>query len=391
MTDRSQRALRIVAIAVALLLVLAAALEIGARLWLRARGHPLDVESRRAWIASVCAEMTNHGEVAEDLAPGEAKPERTALLEPFVAWSDTKTEARWIDDAEAYARAESNSAFDVLLLGGTAASELGASPAFAERLRADPRCAGRELRLHVYAERGFKEPQPSILLGCLFSFGHEPDLVLAVDGRDEARIGTRNAASGTHPLFPSVEDWARASRGMRTDWTLVERLHELEAARDAARAFGERALRLGLERSAFLGRLALGRLASLRERALLEGRELVAFVAGRPHDTELEGPRFDASSEAVAGTIAHGWERAAKLMHAMCAARGIPFLQVLEPIPAAEDGRAVEELRAAAARLSVSGFPVEDLSRLPIGGGPVHGEEGLAEAIGKAIGQRTDR
>ena len=391
MTRRSGTIVRRLAMAVALLLVVAAALEIGARIYLRARGHPLDPGSRRAWIASVCAEMTNHGEVADDLAPGETKQEHTALLEPFVAWTDAKTEARRIDDAEAYARADSKAAFDVLLLGGAAASELGASPALAEKLRADPRCAGRELRLHVYAEPGFKEPQSMILLGTLFSFGHEPDLVVTLDGRDEARIGARNAASGTHPLFPSVEDWARASRGMRTDWALAERIRELQAARDAARAFGERALRFGIERSAFLGHLALGRLASLRERAVREARELLAFVASRPHDTELEGPRFDASTEAVAGTIAHGWERAARLMHAMCAARGIPFLQVLEPIPAAEDGRAVEELRAAAARLSASGFPVEDLSRLPVGGGTDHGEEGLAEAIGTAIGQRTDR
>ncbi len=385
------RALRIAALAAALVLVLAVAIEIGARVWLRARGHPLDLEARRTWIASVCAEMTDHGEVAEDLAPGEAKPERTALLEPFVAWTDAKTEARRIEDAESYARADSKAAFDVLLLGGTAASELGASPALAEKLRADPRCSGRELRLHVYAEPGFKEPQPSILLGCLFSFGHEPDLVLAVDGRDEARIGARNAASKTHPLFPSVEDWARATRGMRTDWPLVERIHAIEVARRTARAFGERTLRCGIERSAFLGHFALERLASLRERAVREGRELQEFVASRPHDAELDGPRFDASAEAVAATIARGWERAATLMNAMCSARGIRFLQVLEPIPPAEEGRAVEDLRAAAIRLNASGVPVEDLSRLRTGSGTDHAEAGLAEAIAAAIGQRTDR
>jgi hypothetical protein len=227
-----------------------------------------------------------------------------------------------------------------------------------------------------------------ILLGCLFSFGHEPDLVLAVDGRDEARIGARNAASGTHPLFPSVEDWARASRGMRTDWALVERIHELEAARGAARAFGERLLALEVDRSAFLGHFALGRLAALRERSLREGRDLLAFVARRPRDAELEGPRFDAGAEAVAGTIARGWERAAALLNALCAARGIGFLQFLEPIPAAEETRAVEELRAAAARLRASGVPVEDLSRLPTDG---DGEPALAEAIAAALARGTDR
>jgi hypothetical protein len=292
-----------------------------------------------------------------------------------------------IDDAEAYAREDAKAAFDVLLVGGTAASELGARPALAEKLRADPRARNRELRLHVYAEPGFKEPQPMILLGCLFSFGHEPDLVVALDGRDEARIGARNAASRAHPLFPSIEHWARASRGMRTDWELAVRIHEVKAARDAARKFGERALALGLDRSAFLGHFALGRLAGLRERALREGRELEAYVAGRPRDAELEGPRFDAGAESVATTIAGGWERAVRQMHALCAARGIPFLEVLEPIPDSEDGRAVEELRAAAARLDASGITVEDASRLGSDGGA----DALADAIAAGLARLSIR
>lgn len=398
MTARAQGALRLAAVVVAAVLVLAAALEIGARIWLRARGRPLDRESRRAFVASVCEEMTNHGEVADDLAPlgSRPDPERGLVLEPYVAWSDAATERRKIDDAEAYAREDGRSAFDVVLLGGSLASDLGTSPVLAETLRADSRCGGRELRLHVYAEPGFKEPQSMILLGELFALGHEPDLVLAVDGREEARTGASNAAGGTHPLFPSVEHWARASRGMRTDWTLARKIHDVQAARDAARVFGQRFLALGLDRSAFLGHFALGRLAVLRERAVRDGRELVDYVAGRPRDAELEGPRFDRSAESVAATIAGGWERAVRQMHALCAARGIDFLAVLEPIPAAEECRAVEELRSAADRLRASGVPIEDASRMQIDGVADHGasESGsqiLASAIAAGLARPSIR
>ena len=383
MTARAQGALRLAAVVVAAVLVLGAALEIGTRIYLRARGRPLDRESRRAFVASVCEEMTNRGEVADDLAPPGSKPDaqRGLVLEPYVAWSDAATEKRKVDDAEAYAREDAKAAFDVLILGGTGATEVGADPLLAEVLRADSRCRGRELRLHVYAEPGFKEPQSMILLGELFALGHEPDLVLAVDGREEARTGASNAAMGTHPLFPSVEAWARASRGMRTDWTLAKKIHDVKAARDAARASGERFLALGLDRSAFLGHFALGRLAALRERAARGGRELVDYVAARPRDAELEGPRFDRSAESVAATIAGGWERAVRQMHAMCAARAVDFLAVLEPIPPAEEGRAVEELRSAADRLRAAGVAVEDASKLKVG----VADHGASELDGRSL------
>jgi hypothetical protein len=399
-TPRSGTVLRGLAIAVALVIVLAAALEIGARIWLRARGHPLDAEARRAVVAGVCEAMTNHGEVADDLEPRDptAQHEDRPLLEPFVAWQDAATEARMIDDAEAYARPDSKAAFDVLLLGGASAAELGASNALADALRADPRSQGRGLRLHVYAQAGFKEPQSLMLLGYLFSLGHEPDLVLAVDGRDEARIGESNAATGTHPLFPSVQHWERASRGMRADWDLVRRIHAVKAQRDEARGFGERILRHGLHESAFLGHIALGRLATLEDRALRAGNDLEAYVASRPRDAELQGPRFDASAAAVAETIAGGWERAVKLLHAMCAARGIEFLEVLEPIPAAEDGPVVASVRAAAERLRAAGVPVEDVSRLGANGprlgangGTDHAADALAGAIAAALARPSMR
>ena len=68
MTPRARRALRASAILAALLLATVAALEIGTRIYFAVRGRPLDTESRRAWIASVCEEMASHGEVEDDLS-----------------------------------------------------------------------------------------------------------------------------------------------------------------------------------------------------------------------------------------------------------------------------------------------------------------------------------
>jgi hypothetical protein len=78
-------------------------------------------------------------------------------------------------------------------------------------------------------------------------------------------------------------------------------------------------------------------------------------------------------------------------MRAMCSARGIGFLEVLEPIPSAEDGPIVDAVRASAARLRASGVPVEDASHLGLDGGTDHGADALAGAIAAALGREAAR
>jgi hypothetical protein len=115
------------------------------------------------------------------------------------------------------------------------------------------------------------------------------------------------------------------------EWDIVEALVDLHAAQERAAGFGRWLLATPLWRGSFLGHLGLGRFEGLRGRyAVANTRYLDAIREGR-HDNGIRGPRFPRDDEGLSRTILRAWEEASISMHAMCAARGIQFLHVLQP------------------------------------------------------------
>src|SRR5262249_14005582 len=219
--------LRRAALAAAVLAAAAVLLEIGARAADRLRGEPFDATARRDRIEEIGRSL---------VAPAApTSPDPGQLLQPYLAWEDRDTEKRLAEEATEYAKA----AYDVVVLGGSEAAVLGRAGADALRasLRRDPSLRDREIRVHAYALEGYKQPQPLMALLLLLSMGHEPDLVLELDGLDDANVGWSNGRSGIHPLHPSIARWSKSSGGARSDWELADLFHETHAARARARAF----------------------------------------------------------------------------------------------------------------------------------------------------------
>jgi hypothetical protein len=366
----TSRVLRLLALSAALLLAAAALLEIGVRAADRLRGDPFDATSSRQRIEGIGRSLVGTAApVGRD--PGQ-------LLQPYLAWEDADTERRLAEEAREYAK----SAFDVVVLGGSEAAVLGRAGAEAlrESLRRDPSLRDREIRVHAYALEGYKQPQPLMELLLLLSMGHEPDLVLELDGLDDANLGWSNGRSGIHPLHPSIERWSKSSGGARSDWELAELFHETHAARARARSLAGWIVSSGIWRSALLGPIAERRLESLRgELAACEARA-ASYLATRPREAELDGPRFPKDDAGIAETIARGWEEASVSMHALCTRRGIGFVHVLEPAPHGTPSDAVANvyprLRSALPRLRGRGIPCIDASEL-------FREEGLRDKEGK--------
>jgi hypothetical protein len=204
------RRLRVSAGAAVLLLAAAAVLEIGARLYLRLRGHPLDAESRRAWVASVREEMTNHAEVAGDLAERrEARPATAPLPRALRRWSDAKTK-RGGSTTEA-TRRDSKAAFDVLLLGGRAASDLAARPGFADRRVGVQRARAAPPRLRA----GGLRPQSMSLLA-----SSSPSVTSPISSSPSTAATRRGSARATprqaRTLLPPSSTGARRAACGRT-------------------------------------------------------------------------------------------------------------------------------------------------------------------------------
>lgn len=318
----------------AVLVLLAGALEVGARVVDRVRGSPFDGGNSRARVAELHRAL-----IAAWIAPGALvdgrRDRKDVLLQPFTGWQTPEIQARIADDLEAYQRPDSASIYDVCLLGGSGAASLASEGGarLVEALARDPRLAGREIRLHAYGIEGTKQPQAERLLAFLLSLGHRPDAVIELDGLEEASIGWSNALAGTSPLYPSARIWSELTGGLRFDWEVVELLHELYEARISALNLASLHLRFRLHRSCFLDHVGSFLMAGPLGRMEDAESGIRAHVASRAREAELVGPRASTEPEEVARTIVACWEEASINMHALCERRGIAYLHVLEPAP----------------------------------------------------------
>lgn len=240
--------------------------------------------------------------------------------------------------------------YRVVLFGGSVA--LGffnrARDAFEEQLESTPELAGRDVVLVKYAHAGFKQPQQASALGYLLSLGVHVDAVLEIDGVNEVALGAMNAEAGAHPLFPAIAQWS-AALPASADSRVLDALLDMRAAERRAQRAGDLSMRFGLANSAVLGKFALALQQRMRQKwvAAYERRDLrLARLAteGRgavlgPPRTGRESTRASATLQSDAGDtwrdeldrIVRGWFEASRSMAALCDARGIAYLHVLQP------------------------------------------------------------
>jgi hypothetical protein len=181
------------------------------------------------------------------------------------------------------------------------------------------------------ATAGFKQPQQLAQLAYLLSRGCRPDVVINLDGLNEIRTGTRHAALGMQPTWPSIGHWTQAHLSGRPDEQAVDYLVDMATLQREALSLSDRVLGRGLHRSCLLGRLYLNDLRTIRsnwsqvqqayvEHALTtdQGKKNQPF--GIPPETE----------DALADVIENWFESSVSMQH-LCAPRGILYLHVIQP------------------------------------------------------------
>lgn len=280
--------------------------------------------------------------------------------------------------------------YTVVVVGGSVAAGWARTegPAFERGLAADPRLSGRRVRVLNYAHASYKQPQQLMRVAYLFSLGHRPDAVLAIDGFNEVALSLQNRAAGVHPVYPPPPVWSAIVRDLNVvDPQRLERAGRLWSLRLAAERRASRALAWKLHHSCVLGPLVVRDLERiLRERAALQ-TELLAPGSSLPPrlDRQRSGPEFDPDPAAVLELGARNWSESALSIHALCAARAVKYLHVLQPalhdagakphsaeeralgpapegwLEGARDGYPL--LRAQVPGLLALGVPVLDLSR----------------------------
>lgn len=335
-----------------------AAVELGHRLWLRAEGRPYD-------RAALHRRLARGLEASLGLASARATPGSSdgageelgafPVLHPFFGSEPSPDSGGVLRYFEAERGADD---FAVVVLGGSVAAALAPDRApdraidpatdrtldpavdpdgvLASLLQADPRLTSRDVRVLGFAHAGYKEPQQIGCLAWLLAFGHHPDAVVSLDGLDELALSQENAQAGTHPLYPAEPVWGAVLRDrVERGASGLELLLEMRALHADAVRLVQRSLRLRLTASSLLGRWLEARVDGLHARETELGDLYLARAATPPADHRVLrqrcGADFDPAEEAVVELAVTSWFEGSLSLWAMCAARGIPYVHVLQP------------------------------------------------------------
>lgn len=314
-------------------------------------------------------------------------------VHPYLGFDLSQTPAQ-IDEELALLRG-GRETFDILLVGGSVAADFGywGRSAFFEALAADPKLAGKELRLFNYARPAHKQPQQLVAVEYLFALGFVPNAVVSVDGFNEVAVAAGNAGRGVHPSHPANEQWVPLFATASGDTRAFELAAEVFARREELLGALDAAADSALLASALASRPLVGAVNRRQVEYAAAVDRYTRHLAQSSANPAWRGPRFAADEPSVLDLCVRVWRESARSLAAVCASRGIACAIVLQPTlhdegakpltaREVEQGGAQEAwlraarlgyplLRAAGDELRAQGVPFFDAS----GAFRAHGEE----------------
>lgn len=295
------------------------------------RGRPYDARATEESLRAMSTAM-NESMPRTDPKTGE-EPYDGKALHPYLGVDSRSGLANGELFARRFQNGELDDAFTVVVLGGSVAAQSATTTGeFMQAVLArDARLSGRRVMVLSQARGGLKQPQQATLFAYLLAMGWDPDAVVNIDGFNEVALAGNNLATGVHPLHPDYPGWAVLA-ARRSDLTQEIRLagRIVELAEDA-RSIADRALERGWTKSALLGALTLSRVGERRSRWSELQREYAALLAGGEQRNPAMGPRFTETGDEAERRIIDAWYQSSLNLHAMCSARGIAYLHVLQP------------------------------------------------------------
>lgn len=222
----------------------------------------------------------------------------------------------------------------VFVYGGSVSVQVGqGSPAEIEGLlEADPRAQGKSVRVFPMGRAGFKAPQTLAALQHDLSCGFKPDVVLLLDGFNDLAVANTNVHNQFHPILPCPPFWLPlVAAPMGSSSALADA--ELTVRRE--QKWVVRLDRLGdslqLSRSALASRVWLWATSGSYGRWMRAIEIYEREASAAKNNVVSRGGSFDRTPKAAVELCAQIWEENARSMRAICEARGITFVHVLQP------------------------------------------------------------
>ncbi len=308
--------------------------ELGYRGLLAARGQGYDAAETLADVRRVVTNLTDPVPRPEQEGEGQEDAElKRESIHPYLGFDALANADVFAQQAAYAAQPAADETFDLLIVGGSVSARFhdhgGAE--LVRLLAQDPRLADRPIRLLRHGRGSFKQPQQLFVLTWLLALGVEPDAVVNLDGFNEVALGNENGGRGTHPLYPSLPRWGHLAQGTFGDWDVVDALHAIRRLRERAQRTARAVERLGLHRSAVLGRVARRRMVGYQAATVDAYQAYLTAVEADADGLVLRGPSFAPGTGPQVEVAVRAWTEASRALDAICRDRGIPYLHVLQP------------------------------------------------------------
>ncbi len=317
-----------IALAAVVAIALPLTAEIGYRGWSCAAGDPYS----SARTIGCMSDLDRSMDVARRRPAADAVGGR--VPSPYFGWDEISTQDGLRALTDYFQSPEAELEYDVLIVGGAGARRFAADgfDILARVLASRRRFAGRPIRSTVLARDGGKQPQQLNLVAYALALGWRPDLVINLDGATELIEGAANVEAGAHPFQPAVSIWGALDLSAGSDRETMDHLLVARRRQNEARAVFARVRTLKLHWSALLGRPILRNL----ERAAADVAKALqahrSAIAAKPRPG-VDGPAFTAPASRLSNWIADSWAHTSISLNAICRARGIDYVHVLEPAP----------------------------------------------------------
>ncbi len=191
----------------------------------------------------------------------------------------------------------------------------------------------RELVPLCFSHEGYKQPQQLLTLVYFLSIGQTFDLVINIDGFNEVALSRLNDQRGWDISMPSVMHLDPLINLVNQSTLTPDKLDSLAEIRRDKQHLNALAERLNRNRFASID-FVLGRYHAIVEQRYRE--ELVRFSqlpSNPPEQSVIHvAPRVnDRRGAIVYEDIAREWSTSSRLMQQLLAARGVPYVHVLQP------------------------------------------------------------
>jgi hypothetical protein len=232
--------------------------------------------------------------------------------------------------------------FVAVVFGGSVASNVVAPPqggrSIERALAALPVLKGRNVIVYSMAQGSGKQPQQLIALAFLLALGQHVDLVVNVDGFNEAALGYTNYGVGMHPILPAAQIVGALALSLQQAGAgtaeFYEVAYKVSKARAGVVAYSERLPRSssGLEYLANVIGLAWNE----RDlRTYLPSYDAAIKASGdwgrAKSQLSLDMPYRQASDREKMQETFDVWLRSSRQMRLLAEANGIGYVHVVQP------------------------------------------------------------